>query len=49
MQNPELRKSLSQMGLVPVGSTPQELVSMMQTETDKLRAIAASIPGGIKK
>ena len=49
IQNPELRKSLTQMGLVPVGSTPQELVKMMLNETDKLRSIAASIPGGIKK
>jgi tripartite-type tricarboxylate transporter receptor subunit TctC len=49
IRNPNLRKSLTQMGLVPVGSTPQELVKMMLNETDKLRTIAASIPGGIKK
>ena len=31
-----------------VGSSPEQLVQTIRTETDKLRAIAAGIPGGIQ-
>ena len=31
-----------------VGSSPEQLVQTIRTETDKLRAIAAAIPGGIQ-
>jgi hypothetical protein len=34
------------MGMVVVGSPPEHLVQQIRTETEKLRAIAASIPGG---
>lgn len=40
-------KRLSEMGMVVVGSTPEYLVQQIRTETQKLRAIANSIPGGI--
>lgn len=48
IQNPELRKSLAQMGLVPVGSSPQQLVSVIRDEIKKLSAVAEKVPGGIK-
>jgi tripartite-type tricarboxylate transporter receptor subunit TctC len=42
-----VRKHFLDMGLVPVGSSPEYLVEQIRTETEKLRAVAASIPGGI--
>lgn len=47
MTDEAVRKRFLDMGLVPVGSTPEYLAQQMRTETDKLRAIAASIPDGI--
>jgi len=44
----QVQTKLSAMGLVLVGSSPEELVKEIKTETDKLRAIAASIPGGVQ-
>jgi tripartite-type tricarboxylate transporter receptor subunit TctC len=46
--DPQVQTKLSAMGLVLVGSSPEELVKEIKTETDKLRAIAASIPGGVQ-
>lgn len=46
LTEPGIRKRLSEMGLVPVGSSPDHLVQQIRTETEKLRAIAAKIPGG---
>jgi tripartite-type tricarboxylate transporter receptor subunit TctC len=48
LADPGLRKRLSDMGMVVVGSTPDYLTQQIRTETQKLRAIAASIPGGIE-
>jgi tripartite-type tricarboxylate transporter receptor subunit TctC len=42
-----VRKHFLDMGLVPVGSSPEYLVEQIRTETEKLRVVAASIPGGI--
>jgi hypothetical protein len=36
------------MGLNLVGSSPEAMVSDIQQETEKLRAIAATIPGGVQ-
>jgi hypothetical protein len=36
------------MGMTLVGSTPEQLVREIRTETEKLRQIAAAIPGGIQ-
>lgn len=42
-----VRKHFADMGLVPVGSSPEYLVEQIRAETEKLRAVVASIPGGI--
>jgi tripartite-type tricarboxylate transporter receptor subunit TctC len=47
LADPQVQTRLSGMGLVLVGSTPDELVRSIRTETDKLRAIVATIPGGV--
>jgi len=46
--DPLVQSRLSAMGLHLVGGSPDELVREIRTETDKLRAIAASIPGGVQ-
>ena len=46
--DPLVQSRLSAMGLHLVGGSPEELVREIRTETDKLRAIAASIPGGVQ-
>ena len=46
--DPQVQAKLSAMGLVLVGSSPEDLVKEIKTETEKLRAIAASIPGGVQ-
>jgi len=46
--DPQVQAKLSAMGLVLVASSPEDLVKEIKTETDKLRAIAASIPGGVQ-
>jgi tripartite-type tricarboxylate transporter receptor subunit TctC len=48
LAEPNVRKRLSDMGLVVLGSTPDYLVQQIRIETEKLRAIALSIPGGIE-
>jgi tripartite-type tricarboxylate transporter receptor subunit TctC len=47
VQNPELRRSYAQIGLAPVGGSPQDLVKVMRSEIDKLKGVADKI-GGIK-
>ena len=42
-----VKKRFNDMGIVPVGSTPEALVQEIRNETDKLRRVAAQIPGGI--
>ena len=42
-----VKKRFNDMGIVPVGSTPEALVQEIRTETEKLRKVAAQIPGGI--
>jgi len=37
-----LKKQFTSMGMVPVGSSPQQLVEQIRTETAKLREVAAS-------
>lgn len=46
--DPQVQSKLSAMGLVLVASSPEDLVKEIKTETEKLRAIAASIPGGVQ-
>jgi tripartite-type tricarboxylate transporter receptor subunit TctC len=47
LSDPKVYKLLADMGMVVVGSTPEYLLKQVRTETEKLRAIAAGIPGGI--
>jgi tripartite-type tricarboxylate transporter receptor subunit TctC len=47
LAQPALRKQFLDMGMVPVGSSPEYLVEQIRSETERLRAVAASIPGGI--
>jgi tripartite-type tricarboxylate transporter receptor subunit TctC len=47
LAQPALRKHFSDMGLVPVGSSPEYLVDQIRTETERLRAVVAAIPGGV--
>ncbi len=46
--DPQVQTKLAAMGLYLVGSSPDELVREIRSETDKLRAIAASVPGGFQ-
>ena len=46
--DPQVLSKLAAMGLHLVGSSPEELVRDIRAETDKLRTIAASIPGGVQ-
>ena len=48
LAEPEIQRRLAGMGMTLVGSSPEQLVQTIRTETDKLRAIAAAIPGGIQ-
>jgi tripartite-type tricarboxylate transporter receptor subunit TctC len=48
LAEPETQRKLAAMGMTLVGSTPEQLVREIRTETDKLRQIAAAIPGGIQ-
>ena len=48
LAEPDIQRKLSGMGMTLVGSSPEQLVQTIRTETDKLRAIAAAIPGGIQ-
>jgi len=44
----DVQVKLNNMGLNLIGSTPEELVADIKSETEKLRAIAATIPGGVQ-
>jgi tripartite-type tricarboxylate transporter receptor subunit TctC len=46
--DPQVQLKLNNMGLNLIGSTPEELVADIRQETEKLRAIAATIPGGVQ-
>jgi len=48
LAEPDIQRRLAGMGMTLVGSSPEQLVQTIRTETDKLRAIAAAIPGGIQ-
>jgi len=48
LTEPAVRKRLEGMGMVLVGSSPEYMTQQIRTETAKLRAIAATIPGGIE-
>jgi tripartite-type tricarboxylate transporter receptor subunit TctC len=48
LAEPETQRKLAAMGMTLVGSSPEQLVREIRTETDKLRQIAAAIPGGIQ-
>jgi tripartite-type tricarboxylate transporter receptor subunit TctC len=43
----DVQRKLNGMGMTLVGSTPEQMVQEIRTETAKLRQIAASIPGGV--
>jgi tripartite-type tricarboxylate transporter receptor subunit TctC len=49
LAEPDLQRKLNGLGMTLVGSTPDQLVQKIRTETEKLRAIAAQIPGGIQQ
>jgi tripartite-type tricarboxylate transporter receptor subunit TctC len=46
--DPQVQLKLNNMGLNLIGSTPEELVADIRQETEKLKAIAATIPGGVQ-
>jgi len=46
--DPQVQVKLNNMGLNLIGSSPEELVAEIRQETEKLRAIAATIPGGVQ-
>ncbi len=48
MADPAVRKRLEEMGLVLEASGPEVVTQTIRSETQKLRAIAAAIPGGIE-
>ena len=45
----EVQRKLNGLGMTLVGSTPEQMVKEIRVETEKLRAIAAQIPGGIQQ
>ena len=47
LADPDVQRKLNGMGMTLVGSTPEQVVQEIVTETAKLRQIAASIPGGV--
>ena len=47
LADPDVQRRLNGMGMSLVGSTPDQMVQEIRTETAKLRQIAASIPGGV--
>jgi tripartite-type tricarboxylate transporter receptor subunit TctC len=47
LREPALKKHFADMGLTPVGSSPDQLVEQIRSETKKLRAVAAGISGGV--
>ena len=46
--DPQVQMKLNGMGLNLVGSSPEALIADIKQETEKLRAIAATIPGGVQ-
>ena len=49
LADPEVQRKLNGLGMTLVGSTPEHMVKEIRVETEKLRAIAAQIPGGIQQ
>jgi tripartite-type tricarboxylate transporter receptor subunit TctC len=49
LADPEVQRKLNGLGKTLVGSTPEQMVKEIRVETEKLRAIAAQIPGGIQQ
>jgi len=49
LADPEVQRKLNGLGMTLVGSTPEQMVKEIRVETEKLRAIAAQIPGGIQQ
>lgn len=49
LADPDVQRKLSGLGMTLVGSTPEQMVREIRVETEKLRAIAAQIPGGIQQ
>jgi tripartite-type tricarboxylate transporter receptor subunit TctC len=47
LADPDVQRKLNGMGMSLVGSTPEQMVQEIRTETAKVRQIAASIPGGV--
>jgi tripartite-type tricarboxylate transporter receptor subunit TctC len=47
LADPDVKRKLNAMGMTLVGSTPEQMVQEIRTETVKLRLIAAGIPGGV--
>ena len=47
LAEPEVQRKLNNMGMTLVGSSPEQMVQEIRTETAKLRQIAAAIPGGV--
>jgi tripartite-type tricarboxylate transporter receptor subunit TctC len=47
LADPDVKRKLNAMGMTLVGSTPEQMVQEIRTETVKLRQIAAGIPGGV--
>ena len=47
LTDPDVKRKLNGMGMTLVGSTPEQMVQEIRTETVKLRQIAAAIPGGV--
>ena len=47
LADPDVKRKLNGMGMTLVGSTPEQMVQEIRTETVKLRQIAAGIPGGV--
>ena len=47
LADPDVKRKLNGMGMTLVGSTPEQMVQEIRTETAKLRQIAAAIPGGV--
>jgi len=47
LADPDVKRKLNGMGMSLVGSTPEQVIQEIRTETVKLRQIAAAIPGGV--
>ena len=47
LADPDVKRKLNAMGMTLVGSTPEQMVQEIRSETVKLRQIAAAIPGGV--